>query len=243
MSRGVTLAALVTRLKAEVGDAQEANTFADQEYKYLLATKQQDFANGYDWDFLERRWDLACAGGSRYLTLPTVDIQGATNTISFERPILVERLYNTKYAPVTYGIGSQQYNYLNSDLGQSMDPIQNWRMSSSAADAASPNQVEIWPIPQTSQVMRFTGQRALNPLLVDADKADLDDLLLIYFVAAERLLLRDQKSAAFKFKQAEDHLVKLRAAYAVNEEPIKIGARLNYERDTRCLVPMVIVHG
>lgn len=240
--RGTTLANLRTRLKAEVGDAQETNTFADQEYMYLLSTKQQDLANAFDWAFLEHRWDLACAAGSRYLTLPTQDIQGLTVTPNFERPMLVERYYNIKYVPIAYGIGAQQYNWIDSNLGQTLDPIQNWRMASNVSEASNPSQIEIWPIPQTNQVIRFTGQRQVLTLSADADKADLDDLLLIYMVAAERLMLRDQKSAQFKLNQAQQHLIKLRAGYPTNNDPIKLGGATYETRGIRT-TPLVVVHG
>lgn len=243
MARGQTLATIRAKLKAELGDTQEANTFADAEYNYLLANKQMDLANAYDWPFLQHRWDLACAAGSRFLAFPSTDILGITNlTINLARPVLAERFFNTKYWKMDYGITSVQYNWRNSDRDERIDPIQRWQFATNVNEASQANKIEVWPIPVTDQVVRFTGQRQVLALTSDSDTADLDDLLLVYYVAAERLMLRDQRSAAFKLKQAEDHLTRLRAGYPTSEEPIVLGRKSTYERDNRRITPLVVVH-
>lgn len=242
MSRGIALSILRQRLKAEVGDAQETNSFADAEYNLLLAQKQMDFANGYDWPFLEHKWDLAVTSGGRYFNLPTSDIRGVASIINFERPILAERYYNTKYWAMDYLITSRQMNWRNSDLGEPLDPIQRWQLVSNVNESSNPNQVEVWPIPITDQKLRFTGQRVINTLASDTDTADLDDLLLVYFVAAERLMLRGQKNAQYKLAQAQQHLVKLRSSYPTNTEALVLGKKSSYEIDNRRITPLVVVH-
>ncbi len=57
MARGTTLANIRALLKSELGDAQETNDFADAEYNRLIATEQKNYANAYDWPFLQHRWD------------------------------------------------------------------------------------------------------------------------------------------------------------------------------------------
>jgi len=244
MARGTTLANIRALLKSEVGDAQETNDFADAEYNRLLSTKQKDFANAFDWPFLQHRWDLSCPSGTRFVGFPSTDILGLTNqVINVERPVLVERFFNTKYWKLDYGIASIQYNWRNSDNDERLDPIQRWQIVSNVNESGQANKLEVWPIPVTNQVVRFTGQRVVQTLSADSDTADLDDLLLVYFVAAERLMLRDQKSAMYKLNQAKEHLVKLRAGYPTSEEPIVLGRKSTYERDLRRITPLVIVHG
>src|SRR6266496_155584 len=241
MSRGTTLVNLRALLKAEIRDAQETNAYADAEYNYSLANKQTDLAFAYDWSFLSRKWDLACATGSRYLSIPTADIRGTAATINFERPLLVERLYNTKYQMLEYGITSQQLNWRNSDLGQPLDPIQRWQLVTNTSETSNADQIEVWPIPASNQTVRFTGQRNVYTLTGDADRADLDDLLIVYHVAADYLMHRDQANATLVLKKANDRLIRLRAGYPTLSDPVVFGHKSTYEREVRRITPLVVV--
>ena len=243
MARGTTLANLRALLKSELGDTQETNDFVDAEYNRLLATEQKNYANMFDWPFLQHRWDISCVAGTRFVALPTSDILSLTVSPNFERPVLAERYFNTKYWKLDYGITSVQYNWRNSDLAEALDPIQRWMLVGNVNETSPyTNKIEVWPIPVTAQTVRLTGQRDLKALLSDSDTADLDDLLLVYTVAANRLLLRGQSNAQMKLAQAERHLAKLRAGYPTSEEPIVLGRRSSYERDLRRITPLVVVH-
>ncbi len=167
---------------------------------------------------------------------------GETVSINSERPVLAERFYNTKYWKLDYGVTSTQYNWRNSDNGEALDPIQRWMMVTNVNESTAANKIEVWPIPVTNQNVRFTGQRVLQALTADSDTADLDDLLLVYTVAASRLLLRGQANAQMKLAQAAAHLTKLRAGYPTSEEPIVLGRKSTYERDLRRITPLVVVH-
>lgn len=251
MSRGTALSTLVTMLKAELGYSLDATaTGKDAALKQLLSNKEQWLATELDWPFLEHRWDLACNSGSRYLNLPTVEAspgdEGASAAINFEREVRVEVLYNSRYWPVEYGIGAREYNIFNSDLqGQAMDPIQRWRFATDTSEAANANQVEIWPVPVTAQTLRFTGQRALLTLAVDADKADLDDTLLVLFCAAELLANLDQNNAQLVAGRAQERLRKVMGNYPSRKRTISFnggdGGSLK-RKDIRA-VPIVAVHG
>ncbi len=243
MARGTTLANLRTQLKAELRDTQEVNAFTDAEYNYALARKQSDLAFAYDWSFLKHKWDQPIVAGSRYLTLTATDIRGQAAVINFERPILVERFYNARWFTLEYSIGAEQLNNRNSDLGQVLDPIQRWELVSNSITDTNINQFEVWPMPASAQTIRFTGQRVMGPLLVDADKAELDDLLLVYSVAADYLALRSQENAPLVLKKANDRLIKLRAGYPLNNHPVILGRRSTYERDHFRLTPLVLVAG
>jgi hypothetical protein len=213
----------------------------DAEYFLALAAKQKDLALAYDWPFLKRYWDLACAPGDRYKTIPTVDIRGTAATINFERPLKVERLYNTYYNPVCYGIDSDQWNYRNSDLGHRSDPIQNWAWATNSSESVNTDQIEIWPIPSIAQTIRFSGQRNVLALTAGTDKADLDDYLLVYFVAADYLAFRNQANAPIVLKKAADHLIKLRAGYPSSQPCINFGRDRNIFSPPSKTLPLVLV--
>jgi hypothetical protein len=212
MARGTTLTVLLALLKAELRDAQETNSYLDTEYGYALANKQKDFALAYDWPFLKHDWDLACGVGSRYLAIPTTDSRSQVVTPNFERPMLVQRKWGQWYEPVCYGIGPEQYNLFEGTTKR-QDPIQRWQFSTNVNESSNADQIEVWPSPNTAQTLRFTGQRTVRTLSTGTDTADLDDLLLVYFVAADYLGQREQANAALVLKKANDHLIKLRASY------------------------------
>lgn len=236
MSRGVVLSTVRALLKAELRDAQETNTNTDTEYNYALSNKQRDLALAYDWPFLEHDWDLSCAAGSRYLNIPTSDTRAASVTINFERPVRVSNLFGSLYNEVDYGIGIEQYNYLEGTT-EPQDPIQRWRLVTNTSEATNPDQVEIWPVPGTAQTLRFTGQRNVLTLSSDTDKADLDDLLLVYFVAADYLAMRGMTNAPAALAKAQSHLIKLRTGYPTKEcPPVVFGKQTYFERENIKLV-------
>lgn len=240
--RGVTLSTIRTLLKAEIRDLQQTISAADTEYNLALASKQRDLLLGYDWPFMEKMWDLNLVAGTRYYAIPTSDIRAGAYTINFERPVKVDRLFNTKYDELEYGIGTQEYNYQDSDAGDRLDPVLKWQLCSNSSEATNADQVEVWPIPATAQKLRFTGQRNAIAFSSDGDKAEVDDLLLVYFVAADYLTQRQQPNAALVLRKAQEHLIKLRASYPeYNQEPIKIGGYPPLTRQQIRAVPLVVV--
>jgi len=231
MSRGVALSVLRARLKAEIKEVQETNTALDTELNYALEDGQKKLADGNDWPFLMDRWDVT--GNARYLTFPSSNIRGVTATINLQRPLLVERKYNTLWQEIPHGIGGAQYNYIDSDSGRTQDPIQRWQLDTNTGDTTSgsvvANQFEIWPVPINAQTIRFTGQRQVRDLAVDADKADLDDLLIVYFTAMEYLMLRDLGNATIATKKFQDHFITIRGTQPSSDcPPIILGARQRY---------------
>lgn len=223
--------------------AQSANaTATDSEIKTLLSNKQKFLATEYAWPFLQHRWDVSVSPSNRYLPIPTVNELAQTTPIDFERPVVVEVRWNNRWQEVQYGIGSGQFNYLNSDASiaavNPMDPIQRWRFSD--------DNFEIWPIPTTASVVRFTGQRELNPLIATNDTADLDDQLLILGVVADKLqYLNKPQIAQMKMQQYEKRLLHCRAAPTGNNQNIVIGGGIEEDNSGRArrIVPLVTIHG
>lgn len=224
MARGVTLANIRTLLKAELRDAQETNTALDTEYNYAIANKQRDLANEFDWPFLKHDWDLPLSPGTRYYPLSgAVVTHGATATINFARPICVTRLWSTTYEPVIYGIGTEQYN-IREGVNEQQDPVQNWQFVTNVDESSNDNEIEVWPVPAGAQTLRFTGQREVQTLTSDSHLSDLDDLLLVYFVAADYMALRGQQNAPVILQKAQKHLARLMASYPVKmSPPVKFG--------------------
>ena len=232
MARGTQLSVLYTMLQAELGEnSQFSNTQA--RYYQLLSHKQMWLANKYDFPFLEDRFDVAVPGGSRYLSFPTIDNEGVTIAMNLERGYLVERFWDNEWEELMYGIGSNEFNYLNSDqVGQTQDPIQNWRWSQEG-------QFEIWPINVMAQAIRFTGQRALDPLVSGSDTADLDDLTIVLFVAADILARSKQADAKLKLDEANARLLEQRGGYPTKPKGLVIGNTGRGEPKGR-LIPIAV---
>jgi hypothetical protein len=231
--------------KAEVGVDLNAGTGDDSLINALLADKELWLASEFDWPFLEHKFDLSINPGDRYKTLPTTESstgdEGATAAMNFDRPFKVETKFNNKWVELEYGIGSQEMNYLDSELTppQSMDPVQRWRFATNVDEVANPNQIEIWPIPNTVQVIRFTGQRQILTLSVDADKSDLDDLLIALFTAAEWLAKRESPEAQLKGQLAQARLNRLRGVYPQRSRKLIMGG--TEPGEVRRVVPGVVI--
>jgi len=233
--RGQTLATLRTQLKAELRDTQEVNSTLDVEYNYSLIKAQNQLTADYDWTYLNSRWDLSLPITTRYATLPTSDIRGRAATINFNRPVEVARRFdispNRFWVGIDYGIGTKEYNARNSDLGVIADPIQKWQFATNISESTNPNQIEVWPVPASNQTIRFTGQRDVLAVVDDNDPFDLDDLLIVYFVAADYLAYRGQSNAVVVQRKAQEILARLRGGYPVDSEPIVLGRKRTYQKE------------
>ena len=235
MARGVTLATLVSMVKAETGDYAGTNTVRDAAIKVLLSNKQKWLATEFDWPFLERRWNVPQNANAQFGTFPGTDDNGDVSAINLERFPIVEVQWNTKWQPVEYGIGMDEYNTMDIAFGQQSDPIQRWRAATNPDEPTNPNQFEVWPVPVTNQVIRFTGQRTLLTLAADNDTADLDDMLLVYFVAAEILTRGKQADAKLKTDMATRRLQWVRQNYPVREKIRVLGneSESQFKRERR----------
>jgi hypothetical protein len=231
-------------VRAEIGQTMSTSiaTAGDAGMNAMLSNVQLLYSTLRDWPFLRRKWDVACGQGDRYKSFPTQDIRGSTATLNTERPFIVKVLFNTIYQDVAWGIGDEEFDIRNSDLGQQEDPIQRIDYATNIAETAHADEFEIWPLPTTAQTLRFYGQRQPYVLAAETDKADLDDLLLVYSVAAELLYRTSEheKEADDKAGKAAARLNFLTGAYPNRTEKLILGR--NTTRSTpRRLVPMIIV--
>lgn len=235
--RGRKLVELVKMVKGELGHNMETGVAVngDARLKQMFENTQLLLSSQLDWPFLERQWDKVIEPGIQ--TTPMPINMPAGERINTERPMKAEVLFDTFYQPVFFGIDSCEYNILTTH----QDPITRWRYHS---DGELGDVIEVWPIPVTAQTLRITAQRQLRPLKADTDVADLDDLLLVYFVAADLSQETESKSAPAKAMKAKERLRSVTQTIANRPEPIVLGANLlpgRYGRRHRN-VPIVIVH-
>jgi hypothetical protein len=246
MARGTKLQDIRAMVMSEISDTATPNLTRIQQINTLISNKQKWLASTYDFPFLQHFFDVQINPGQQYATLPGVyadDSQQAAS-INFERPVTASVFWNLVYDDMYYGIGQDEYNWMNNALGQQTDPIQRWRMVTNASEPISNNQFEVWPVPVTPQIVRFTAQRLVLPLDADSDVADLDDMLLTYFVAGEILVHDSQPDGPLKLQMAKERLERNRAVYPVRERAVILGQGKRNWREQRRVVPMIIVaHG
>ena len=231
--------------KAEAAKSLDvSSTVQDAEINQVIFDVQQWLASIYSWPFLEHRWDIQVPAGSRYLNFPTVDEDAQQIAIDFERNNKLEVKWSSTWQSVEYGIGSEEFNYMDSDLGQVLDPIQRWRFNDEG-------NFEIWPMTAGPQLLRFTGQRVLTelrsavgppPTWDDTALLDLDDLMVVFFSVAEYAMREEQTQVAkLHMSKAQNRMQQVRATYPKRTMECRIGGQI--DRRLMRVVPMVLVAG
>lgn len=238
MSRGTTLTNLLLMLKAELGDSLSVGTQADATYKLLLANKQKFLVGEYSFPYMDAEWTVNLTAGTKLYTFPTTDVNGATVSMDFERPLVTHSRWNSLWECVDYGIGVGEYNYQDSEAVpvETLDPVRKWRH-------VSLTQFEVWPVPSTATAsgFRFTGQRALGALASGSDTALIDDELLVLSVAVPLLAKRKSADAQVKSSEAGRRLLRLMANYPTRNSPIVFGQQQLDDRKQYRQAKLVVV--
>jgi hypothetical protein len=248
--RNQPLGLVRSKVKAETRKVLDStSTSQDAEINQLIETVQQDLADQYPWGFLNQRWDAYVNPGTRFMTFPTVlSPQGgaasASAPIDLNRPFSVQTKWNNIWIPVVYGITEQdEFNYLDSDQGQQLDPVQRWQLS----DIGS---FEVWPLPATRAQIRFHQNRTLTSLQTgstvpptwnDAATLDLDDLVVVYAVSLCYLADEGSTEGSLLKQRFSNRLKMLLGANPVREKLITIGRGPVLGRKAIKQVPLVMI--
>lgn len=202
--RGNSLVNIRTMLKAECGFNMDALVAVgeDKRFNARLSNMQQWLWTQFQWPFLYTHVDVPIVPLQRYYNFPTA--------VSFDYPTEAEVNWSTLWLDVDYGIKGPQYQDVNPDLNQTLDPIQRWQNFSTT-------QFEVWPLPGTAQTLRFWGTGTLSPLQADTDIASLDDLLIVYFTAADLLSKSKQLDARNALQKGTALFNRLKGANRPNQ--------------------------
>lgn len=250
MARNVPLGVVRSKVKAHCGKSlSQTSTAQDAEINQIIVDTQDWLSSEYDWPFLRARWDIQIPPESRFLPFPTTDDDSKQTAINFERAGQLRLFikWNEIWQDVDYGIREmEEFNYIDSDRGQVLDPVQRWQFDDQG-------QFEIWPINASSQTLRFIGQRVVGdlrqvPLTVppnwdDQATLDLDDMMVTYFASAEYMLREDDSEVAKELLSAgQNRMALIRATYPTIEKPATIiGGSSAYDRRALRIVPLVVV--
>ena len=240
------------KVKAELRKSLDTtNTADDSLLNQIIESEQQDLADSFEWAFLQQRWDAFVAPGTRFMQFPTaLAPQGGSALpnilIDFNRPFIVQTKWNSIWIPVMYGINEiDEFNYLDSDRGQVLDPVQRWQRSDTG-------QFEVWPLPASTAQIRFKQNRALTSLQTNTtvpptwnDNAtlDLDDLLVVYKVAIKFAATENKQSFPVLAGQFKERLRTVLGQNPTRSEVSVIGRCMPMGRKQIKLVPLVMVAG
>lgn len=204
MARGTTLLRLLDLYRAECrisGNPAHNSQVRDAQVSHLQRTQEwlwRDFA----WPILRVDRFLETQNGQRYYDPPA--------DVDIDRITAVAVKHDEVYCPLKAGIDDEHYAAYDSEKDERQWPPQRWRISED-------EMIELWPIPDTDYDastqegrIKVTGIRKLANLVDDADRADLDDRLIVLFAAAEHLASTGAKDASFKLDQAKALYARLR---------------------------------
>lgn len=181
-------------LKSEIGNELSVSTAQDTALGQLLLAGQRDLADRFDWPHLHSRVRVGVDALAQYVNLPA--------ELNFDRPVRVSVLDGSLWREIGYGIGDSELNTHDYADGETSDPIQRWNRYGAS-------QFEVWPVGAVAQVLRFDGQQRIADLSA-TQPATLDDLLLVYWVAAKYLTRVKSTQAALAIGQFNDRMSQLR---------------------------------
>lgn len=244
MAENTPLGTVLKMVRAQVAYPADPtiNTAEDQRFYQLIDDKQKWLADEWDWPTLEEWWDVQIGPGVRYSAIPTAPDRGPAVAFNKRRPLITARQWNAYWDEVPYGIEEfEQYNNVNSDQGQTQDPIQRWAYNDTTS-------FEVWPVPASNQVFRFRGQRIVNTLqtagVYDPTKTlDLDDEMVTLFVAADYLQEQESPLWQTKLQAAMRQMDRVRACEPRYERRYVMGSGGdNDRRIKRASFKIVAVH-
>jgi len=220
MARGTSLQNLVTMVREEAGHSTNAalgqNTV--EGLKQKIARQQEILWTDHEWQHLRVEREIVLQAGERYYNFPA--------DLSMNHRIdQVSVYFEDQWRPVEHEITLAHYNSVNPETDR-RDPVLCWELYEG-------EQVEFWPVPETGGArVLMRGTRNLKPLIADSDTADLDDQLIVLFVAAELLAKQKSDDARAKLSMAQRLFEKLKANNSKNRR-FKMGGCVDRNPDNR----------
>jgi len=198
--RGKTLGELVADFRDEAGMASTAamSQNALQAIQTKIRRTQEVLYADWAWPFLRMQRDEVLQAGERYYSFPPELDPDRLESV------VVREQSDSLWRPVTYGIDMWMRNNCDSELDERRDPVCAWQYFEN-------DQYEVWPMPATNTgVLRFTGIQKLPPLKADADRAVLDDRLIVLYAAGEWLQKAKDPGATTVMQMADAHYRRLK---------------------------------
>lgn len=216
--RFMTLTEMLTELRGEIGVSQNIahGVLSQAPQSALLRRVQEDLYLGYDWPHITTSATVTILAGGRYSAYPVAFDFPGINEVWAKSP-------TGKWIELTYGIGSDQLNFVDSDSGAQAGLVSRWQNYMQPDTDTNNNMFEVWPVPNLDTTFRFIGKRKLYDLTTGDKKSTLDGPMIVLAAAAEILAKQKSEDAGLKLQKGLDRarLLKLRQA-KTNNEPINM---------------------
>jgi hypothetical protein len=224
---GTSLADLREMLKGEIDTDLDSSISpgGDDVLNVKLSNCQKWLALNHDFADLNIRPEVNLVAGTRYYNFPTFDSQA----LETNRKMTFECYWSNLWYSVEAGIKLVNYNTLNPELNQRLDPVIRWqkyRLNKTTV------QFEVWPLPATATRIRITGQKRLSDLAADGDTCDLDDLLIVQFTAAKVLAGLKSADAQAMLVEAQTTLRRLQGGDNGPSQVFSMGGSPSRRRDS-----------
>ena len=231
MARNKQLLELVAQLRAETGRSQNVSVGVDEveNLKEILRRNQEVLYDDYDWPHMRVERSVTLAAGQRYYDLPS--------DLDFDRITAIKYKYNNVYTDLERGISFDDFSIIDSNADERSSPALKWDIR----NTGNGEQLEVWPIPNATNTIRFFGTKQLGALVEDNDTADLDDRLIVLASAAEVLSRQKAPDAKIKIDQFNNRLLVLRRNSQSESATVQVGLGGNMRDQSNRLKTRVIV--
>lgn len=229
MARNVTLNELTRQVRAECRLSTSTSRGLDdlENIKQMIQRVQETLYDDFDWPFMRVDKEAATKtlqAGQRYYDFP--------ETMNMERAFSLWNNVTSVWTKLEQGISLSNYAQINSDNNFRADPPLRW-------DIYNETQYEIWPMPASDGgLVRFDGIKKLTPFVGTEDRADLDDKLIVLFVAAEILASTKQADAQLKLELAQKRLARMQGRL-VSQKRLVFGSQPVEPHSIKIRVPRV----
>lgn len=202
MALGVPLLTLRRLVRGEVGASlnPQQGIAAQDTLDLRLDRQQRELWDAYTWKHLRIYRDIPLATGQGSYNYPAELLFDQIITVWFVAGS------SARWVPLEYGISASMVPLSGPPQGT---PVR-WDNTPSTDPDNPVGQLTVLPLPSTGMFLRLEGQRAINPLVADTDKCQLDDTAIVLFVAAEILANQKSEGAQVKLTKAQNHLHQLR---------------------------------
>lgn len=230
MARGESLRQLISDLRDELRRANSPSASPD-DVPSLRRTINHVYRLLYydnEWPFLDRLFErITLNPGQQYYDFP--------EGLDPDRVITAHVWWSGLASEIERGIAIEDYNAWDPQQNQRSSPAMKWDVRFTGER----EQIEVWPLPDTSsQTLQFFGTQAAPRLVNDEDVCVLESELVVLYAAAE-LAPADSPDKSAKLELAREmlRLTKVRANSAGGKEfRVGLGASGGQKVHPRALV-------
>lgn len=210
MARRTTLLELLTMLRSELGrsDNPAVGVSDVPRLRYELNKAYESVRDRKRWPHLYKIFDK-------------IDLQAGEQFYDFPSDLdynVVEGVFvwwNGRPYEIKRGISVEDFNSYDSTSDERANTVQKWDVR----DTGTREQVVVWPIPSDNeQDLQFVGWKKFSRLVNNADRCEVDDLLVVLLAAAAI----DKDRAKEKMAMFQDRWDTLAANAASGERDIRL---------------------